>query len=147
MKKTFLVLLFCGILGVDLSVPPDGVIDSFYVDPGYLNRNLIMNGVNLGWLAIAPPIPQPEFIPTSGGIEIRLFGSDSVYQHYRVGVRTRRSGSNSSVMSIRTCISPYEQMQELMKRIFRNYLLHVISYADMVLLPVTIALSARWNSL
>jgi hypothetical protein len=81
------------ILGVDLSVPPDGTIDSFYVDPGYLRRNLIMNGVNLGWLAIAPAMPQPEWIPVSGGMEIRLHGSDSIYQHYRVGVRTKRSGS------------------------------------------------------
>jgi hypothetical protein len=80
------------ILGVDLTVPPDGIVDSFFVDPGYLRRNLIMNGVNLGWLAIAPPIPQPEWTNVTGGIEITLSGSDSVYQHYRVGVRTKRSG-------------------------------------------------------
>ncbi len=81
------------ILGVDLTVPPDGIIDSFFVDPGYLRRNLIMNGVNLGWLAIAPPIPQPEWINLPGGIEIHLSGADSVYQHYRLGLRTKRSGT------------------------------------------------------
>jgi hypothetical protein len=81
------------ILGVDLTVPPDGIVDSFYVDPGYLRRNLIMNGVNLGWLAMAPPIPQPEWTPVSGGIGIDLHGADSVYQHYRVGVRSKRSGT------------------------------------------------------
>ena len=81
------------ILGIDLSIPPDGMVDSFFVDPGYLRRNLIMNGVNLGWLAIAPPIPQPEWVPVAGGVEIRLHGADSVFQHYRVGVRTKRSGS------------------------------------------------------
>jgi hypothetical protein len=81
------------ILGVDTSLPPDGVIDSFYVDPNYLRRNVIMNGVNLGWLAIAPPIPQPDFTPGSNSIEIRMHGADSVYQHYRVGIRTKRSGS------------------------------------------------------
>jgi len=81
------------ILGLDLSVPPDGVIDSFFVDPGYLRRNLITNGVNLGWLAVAPPMPHPEWVPVAGGMEIRLHGADSVYQHYRVGVRTKRSGS------------------------------------------------------
>jgi hypothetical protein len=43
------------ILGVDTSVPPDGVIDSFYVDPGYLRRNLIMNGVNLDGLHLHRP--------------------------------------------------------------------------------------------
>ncbi|HZX61586.1 MAG TPA: M28 family peptidase [Bacteroidales bacterium] len=81
------------ILGVDLTIPPDGIVDSFFVDPGYLRRNLIMNGVNLGWLAIAPPMPQPEWTPVSGGIGIDLHGADSVYQHYRVGLRTKRSGT------------------------------------------------------
>jgi len=81
------------ILGVDLTLPPDGIVDSFFVDPGYLRRNLIMNGVNLGWLAVAPPIPQPEWTPVSGGIGIHLHGADSIYQHYRVGVRTKRSGT------------------------------------------------------
>ncbi len=81
------------ILGVDLSIPPNGSIDSFFVDPGYLKRNLIMNGVNLGWLALAPPMPQPEWIPCSGGIEILMHGADSVFQHYRVGIRTKRSGT------------------------------------------------------
>jgi Peptidase family M28 len=81
------------ILGVDLTNPPDGIVDSFFVDPGYLRRNLIMNGVNLGWLAIAPPMPQPEWTAVSGGIGIDLHGADSVYQHYRVGVRTKRSGT------------------------------------------------------
>jgi hypothetical protein len=81
------------ILGVDTSVPPDGIIDSFYVNPNYLRRNIIMNGVNLGWLAIAPPIPHPEFTPVANGITIRLHGSDSLYQHYRVALRTKHSGS------------------------------------------------------
>ncbi len=81
------------ILGVDLTIPPDGIVDSFFVDPGYLRRNLIMNGVNLGWLAIAPPIPQPEWTPMSGGIGIDMHGTDSVYHQYRVGVRTKRSGT------------------------------------------------------
>lgn len=81
------------ILGLDTSVPPDGVIDSFFVDPGYLRRNIIMNGVNLGWLAIAPPSPTPEYKQTAAGVEIVLHGSDLVYKQYRVGVRSRGSGS------------------------------------------------------
>jgi hypothetical protein len=81
------------ILGMDLSNPPDGIIDSFFVDPGYLRRNLIMNGVNMGWLALAPPIPQPLWKVGTGGIGIHLTGADSVYQHYRVGVRSKRSGT------------------------------------------------------
>jgi len=81
------------ILGVDTSVPPDGIIDSFYIDPNYLRRNIISNGVNLGWLAIAPPIPDPEFLPLSNGMEIVLHGIDSTFQHYRVGIRSKHSGS------------------------------------------------------
>ncbi|MFC2101453.1 M28 family peptidase [Bacteroidota bacterium] len=81
------------ILGMDLSIPPDGVIDSFFVDPGYLQRNTIMNGVSLGWLAIAPPLPNPDFFFTGDAMEITLYGSDSLYQHYRVGLRTKGSGT------------------------------------------------------
>lgn len=81
------------ILGLDTSVPPDGVIDSFFVEPNYLRRNIIMNGVNLGWLANAPPSPLPDYQQKAAGVEIVLHGSDSVYQHYRVGVRSRGSGS------------------------------------------------------
>ncbi len=36
------------VLGLDLSTPPDGILDTFFVDPGYLRRNTIMNSVNLG---------------------------------------------------------------------------------------------------
>lgn len=81
------------ILGLDLTVPPDGIIDSFFVDPGYLRRNTIMNGVNLGWLAIAPPAPSPDFVFSGDAMEIHLSGPDSSYQHYRVGLRTKGSGS------------------------------------------------------
>ena len=81
------------ILGLDTTVPPDGVIDSFFVEPNYLRRNIIMNGVNLGWLANAPPAPTPEYSQTGEGVEILLHGSDSVYQDYRVGVRSKSSGS------------------------------------------------------
>ncbi len=81
------------ILGIDTSIPPDGIIDSFFVDPGYLRRNTIMNGVNLGLLAIAPPSPDPEFRQSAAGIEITLHEADSVYNHYRVGVRSKGSGS------------------------------------------------------
>jgi hypothetical protein len=81
------------ILGLDTSVPPDGIIDSFFVDPGYLGRNTIMNGVNLGWLANAPPSPTPDYRQTWEGVEILLHGEDSLYQDYCVGVRSKGSGS------------------------------------------------------
>jgi hypothetical protein len=81
------------ILGLDTTVPPDGVIDSFFVDPNYLRRNIIMNGVNLGLLAIAPPSPSPEFTLSGDSVAITLHGADTVYKHYRVGVRSRHSGT------------------------------------------------------
>jgi hypothetical protein len=81
------------ILGLDTTVPPDGVIDSFFVDPNYLRRNIIMNGVNLGLLAIAPPAPQPEFTVSGDSVIITLHDADTVYKHYRVGIRSRHSGT------------------------------------------------------
>jgi hypothetical protein len=81
------------ILGLDLTVPPDGVLDTFFVDMGYLRRNAISNGVNLGYLAIAPLQPQPEFEPLPDGIGITMTGNDTVYKHYRVGVRSQGSGT------------------------------------------------------
>ena len=81
------------VLGLDLSVPPDGTIDTFFVDMNYLRRNTIMNGVSLGLLAISPPKPNPDFTPLDDGIRIKMTGPDSVYQHYRVGIRSRGSGT------------------------------------------------------
>lgn len=81
------------VLGVDITVPPDGIIDSFYVDMGYLRRNSIMNGVNLGLLAISPPSPTPAYTPIPHGVEIQILGTDTVYKHYRVGVRSKGTGT------------------------------------------------------
>jgi hypothetical protein len=81
------------VLGLDLSLPPDGVIDTFFVDMNYLRRNTIMNGVNLGFLALSPPMPQPVFTPVDGGMQITMTGPDSLYMDYRVGVRSDNSGT------------------------------------------------------
>jgi hypothetical protein len=81
------------ILGLDLSVPPDGIIDTFFVDMNYLRRNAIMNGVNLGFLALSPPMPDPVFTPVDDGIQINMTGADSLYLDYRVGVRSDNSGT------------------------------------------------------
>lgn len=81
------------ILGMDTSLPPDGVIDSFFVDPNYLRRNIIMNGVNLGWLAIAPPMPIPEYTLSGDTMIITLHDADTVYKHYRVGIRSQHTGT------------------------------------------------------
>ncbi|MFC2106794.1 M28 family peptidase [Bacteroidota bacterium] len=81
------------ILGLDLSSPPDGIIDSFFVDMGYLRRNAISNGVNLGYLGISPPMPDPVFNALPDGIEINMQNADTVYKHYRVGQRSKGSGT------------------------------------------------------
>jgi hypothetical protein len=80
------------ILGVDTTMPPDGIIDSFFVDMSYLRRNTITNGVNLGLLAMAPPAPQPQYQVTENGMEIILQGMDTTYPVHKVGLRTRGSG-------------------------------------------------------
>jgi hypothetical protein len=81
------------ILGLDLTLPPDGIIDTFFVDMNYLKRNTIMNGVNLGFLALSPPKPDPIFFPLDGGMQIDMTGQDTVYLDYRVGVRSDNSGT------------------------------------------------------
>ncbi|MCX6234621.1 MAG: M28 family peptidase [Bacteroidetes bacterium] len=81
------------IIGLDTTAPPDGVIDTFFVDMRYLRRNIIANGVNLGFLAISPPQPAPVFNPLPDGVEIDLEGSDTLFKHYRVGIRSQGSGS------------------------------------------------------
>jgi hypothetical protein len=81
------------VLGLDLTIPPDGTIDTFFVDMNYLRRNTIMNGVNLGFLALSPPKPDPVFTPLDGSMQIDLTGPDTVYRDYRVGVRSDNSGT------------------------------------------------------
>ena len=81
------------VLGQDITIPPDGILDTFFVDMGYLRRNAISNGVNLGYLAIAPSQPEPEFEPLPDGVEITMTGNDTIYKHYRVGIRSEGSGT------------------------------------------------------
>ncbi len=81
------------IIGYDTSIPPDGIIDSFLVDMSYLRRNVIMNGVNLGFLAISPKVPDPTYTILPNGVEINMQGEDTVFKHYRVGIRSKGSGT------------------------------------------------------
>jgi hypothetical protein len=81
------------VLGLDLTIPPDGILDTFFVDPGYLRRNAVMNGVNLGYLAMAPNRPDPEFAPLPDGFIFQMTGNDTVYQNYRVAVRSLETGT------------------------------------------------------
>lgn len=79
-------------LGVDTTAPPDGVIDSFYVDLNYLRRNTILNGVSGAFLASGPEIPQPVYTDLNTGVEIEISGDDTVYNQFKVGVRKQGSG-------------------------------------------------------
>jgi len=81
------------VLGLDLTFPPDAIIDSFFVDPGYLKRNTISNGVNAGFLALAPPVPTPVFSPADAGIHVEMIGADTIYRNYRLAIRSKGSGS------------------------------------------------------
>jgi len=80
------------VLGYDLSIPPDGILDTFLIDFNYLRRNVITNGVNLSLLAKSPPIPEPVYENFEfGNIEaIRFEGADTLYSH-RIGVRRNNS--------------------------------------------------------
>lgn len=82
------------ILGVDTDMPPDGMIDSFFVDLNYLRRNAITNGVNLGLLASSPHPPAWSLRQVVGdekslGVNI----NDTRYNEYRVAVRSLGSGT------------------------------------------------------
>ena len=81
------------ILGLDLTVPPDGILDTFFINPGYLRRNAVMNGVNLGYLAMAPNRPDPEFTPLPDGFVFQMTGNDTIYQNYRVAIRSLGTGT------------------------------------------------------
>jgi hypothetical protein len=80
------------VLGYDLTVPPDGVLDTFLVNFAYLRRNTLTNGINLALLANSPPIPEPVYeLFEFGNISaIRFTGIDTLYAH-RIGVRKRHS--------------------------------------------------------
>ncbi|MDD5569856.1 MAG: hypothetical protein PHD97_01745, partial [Bacteroidales bacterium] len=80
-------------IGVDSSLPPDGIFEKLYIDPNFLRRNSMTTGVNMGLLAISPPKPSPLFVPGADNMKIIMQGEDTVYNHYRVGIRTRGSGS------------------------------------------------------
>ena len=83
------------ILGVDTDLPPDGVLDSFYVDFNYLSRNTITNGVNLALLGIAPRQPSWSLtVPNGKGEEnlVTILDSDTSFKNYRIGVRSAGSG-------------------------------------------------------
>ena len=52
-----------------------------------------MNGVNLGYLAMEANRPDPEFAPLSDGFIFQMTANDTVYQNYRVAVRSLETGT------------------------------------------------------
>ncbi|MDD5569857.1 MAG: M28 family peptidase [Bacteroidales bacterium] len=80
-------------IGRDTSIPKDGIYDIWYIDMNYLKRNAITNGVNVGLLAVSPPKPAPAFTPGANSMKITMQGKDTVYNHYRVGIRKKGSGT------------------------------------------------------
>ncbi len=79
------------ILGKDLN--GDGVLDSMFVNPGYLARNTILNGVVIGLLASAPSriTAIPEAKPA--GIILNLPAGYSDADEFIVGIRKFKSKS------------------------------------------------------
>lgn len=81
------------IIGLDTTQPPDGSIDSFFVNLNYLKRNAISNAINMGLIANSPPPPQPVFSPVWTGLEIMMKDRDSLFKNYLVGIRSKGSGT------------------------------------------------------
>jgi hypothetical protein len=79
------------VLGKDLN--GDGILDSLFVNPGYLARNTIMNGVVTGLLASSPEKVVPKLIVKPFGILIELPAKKFHVDGYLVGIR-RYSSSN-----------------------------------------------------
>jgi len=58
------------LLGLDID--NDGVLDSLFVNPGYLSRNALMNGVTAALIASAPETPQISLEPAFSGAKIHI---------------------------------------------------------------------------
>ena len=81
------------ILGVDTDF--DSVIDSFFVDFGYLSRNTAINGNTAAMMAIGPL--TPDFTVTAIGSDmLRVeITQQTQYPGYRIGVRTNSNDWDS----------------------------------------------------
>jgi hypothetical protein len=79
------------VLGKDMD--GDGILDSLFINPGYLTRNTILNGVVTGLLASAPSriIAVPETIES--GVRLNIPATDHGADEYLIGVRKYKSRS------------------------------------------------------
>jgi len=72
----------------------DGTLDTLFVDPGYLSRNMISNAATLINLANAAYEPEFNFVSRPQGILIEVSESDPGITGYKVGIRYRRNRSH-----------------------------------------------------
>lgn len=79
------------VLGKDIN--GDNIPDSLFVNPGYLARNAIMNGVTAALLASSPPRVNLTVDPGKGGAYIKIDGKTDEYDRFIVGVRKYKSRS------------------------------------------------------
>ena len=73
------------VLGVDND--GDGVLDSLFVNPRYLARNAVMNGVVASLLANAPETMDPVMQKRHAGLDIDLREIPVTYEELLVGIR------------------------------------------------------------
>lgn len=79
------------ILGKDLN--GDGIPDSLFVNPGYLSRNSILNGVVTGLLASAPAKVSATLESRQSGVVINLPAGYGDADEFIVGIRKYKSKS------------------------------------------------------
>lgn len=72
------------ILGVDTD--GDLLIDSFFVDFNYLQRNAVINGMEAALLALGPETPTYNVLDEPTGLRVQINGS-AQWAEYRIGVR------------------------------------------------------------
>ena len=73
------------ILGVDTD--GDLIVDSFFVDFNYLQRNAVINGMSAALLALGPETPTFVVHDEPNGLRVSLNGAPSLAA-YRIGVRS-----------------------------------------------------------
>lgn len=77
------------LLGVDTD--GDLVVDSFFVDFNYLQRNAVINGMGATLMAHGPAIPTYSVLDEPAGLRVVINGG-SQWVAYRIGVRSNNTG-------------------------------------------------------
>ncbi|HRH38159.1 MAG TPA: M20/M25/M40 family metallo-hydrolase, partial [Flavobacteriales bacterium] len=79
------------VLGADTD--GNSIIDSFYVDFNYLQRNTVINGMGLTLLALGPETPDYDVLDEPTGLRVQV-NNGSGYSAFRVGVRPVNGGAS-----------------------------------------------------